>query len=358
LFGISLVQWIGLIASLIVPLLLFALMAPVVLAAARWMLRDAPRRRVVDAWDVAIRWPAVTVLALAIHLTSMRFQGLPLTFRITYVRVGLVAAVIALTWLLRRALTLGFARARSVLWGKDRTNTSLMLLGERLLKAVVGLVAVFALLTLAGVDTRTALTGIGIGGVALALGAQKTVENLLGGIFLLSDRAIAVGDMCNISNRVGFVEDITLRSVRIRTLDRSLVSIPAGVLAQAGIENFATRNTILLQSTVRLRYGTTVEQLRRILADIRALLDDHPGLEAGTSRIRLVDFGREAIELELFAYVLTADGPEFLAAREDLLLQVAAIVERAGSGFAQPAQFTYRATERRDEELQPLASRP
>jgi len=189
-------------------------------------------------------------------------------------------------------------------------------------------------------DTRTALAGLGIGGIALALGAQKTVENLLGGILLLSDKAIAIGDFCSISNRFGVVEDITLRSVRLRTLDRTLVSIPAGVLAQAGIENFATREKILAQSLLRLRYGTSVEQVTRILDGVRKILDESPNLESTTSRIRLVNFGAEAIELEVFAYVLTADFARFLELREELLLRIASVIEAAGSGLA-PTRFIY-----------------
>ena len=144
-----------------------------------------------------------------------------------------------------------------------------MLLGERLVQALVVVVAVIAVLTIAGVNTKTALAGLGIGGVALALGAQKTVENLLGGVFLLSDRALAVGDMCSISNRLGVVEDITLRSVRLRTLDRTLVSVPAGVLAQAGIENFASRDKILATTKLRLRY--TYQRPRRVDALLRRI---------------------------------------------------------------------------------------
>jgi MscS family membrane protein len=241
-----------------------------------------------------------------------------------------------------RVMTLGFARARAMVWGRDRTSTqSLMVLGERLLKAFVVLIAIFAILSFAGVDTKTALAGLGIGGIALALGAQRTVENLLGGILLLSDRAIAVGDFCRISNRLGVIEDITLRSVRLRTLDGTLVSIPAGVLAQADVENFATRCKILVKTTLRLRHGTSVLQLRRILEGIRALLDADARIEPGSSRIRLVNIGAEGIELELFAYVLTADFLEFLAVREALLLDTAALVEGAGSGFARPTQFIY-----------------
>lgn len=341
LFGISWAQWIALAASLVIPLLLLALISRVVIALARSILRDPARRRVLDAWYAAIRWPTIVVLTLAVHLASTVALALPLTFRFNYGRVVLVVAIIALTWLMRGILTLGFARARGLVRGKDRASTqSLLLLGERMLKAIVILVALFVILTIAGLDTKTALAGLGIGGVALALGAQKTVENFLGGVFLLSDKAIAVGDLCSISNRLGWVEDITLRSVRLRTLDNSLVSVPAGVLAQAGIENFATREKILVQTLLRLRYGTSVEQLKGILESIRKLLDDDPRIESG-SRIRLIDFGQQAVELELFAYVLTADIPEFFAVREDLLLKIAGIVEAAGSGFAQPTQFIY-----------------
>lgn len=172
--------------------------------------------------------------------------------------------------------------------------------------------------------------------MAIALGAQRSVENLLGGVFLLTDRALAVGDTCSIADRLGVVEDITMRSVRLRTLEQTLLSVPAGVLAQSSVENFATRDKILVLSTLRLRYDTTAAQLRQVLGRIRGLLEERPEIEKETARIRLVDFGVYAIELELFAYLLTPDFSKFLALREELLLQVAAIVESSGSGFARP----------------------
>jgi MscS family membrane protein len=113
------------------------------------------------------------------------------------------------------------------------------------------------------------------------------------------------------------------------------------VLAQAGIENFATREKMLVQNTLRLRHGTSVEQLRRILDGIRGVLDAERKIESETARIRLVNFGAESIELELFAYVLTANAPEFQAVREDLLLKIATIIEAASSSFAPPTQFIY-----------------
>ena len=341
-FDVSLAQWILLVASFVIPFLVLSFLASATMALLRRVIEDPARERRVESWYAGIRWPAILVLTLVIHLSLMLGAGLPLTFRIRYGRLGLVVGVMAVTWLVRRLLTLSFERARSMIGGRDHTSArSLILLGERLIKVLVLVLAVLAILTIAGVDTKTALAGLGIGGVALALGAQKTIENFLGGVFLLSDRVLAVGDMCSISNRVGWVEDITLRSVRLRTVDQTLVSIPAGVLAQAGIENFATRGKVLLQTTLRLRHGTSVEQLKRILDRVRARLSAHEKLEAGVSRIRLINFGEQAVELELFTYVLTADFAEFLAVREELLLDIASMVEAEGSAFAQPTQFVY-----------------
>jgi len=341
-FGISLAHWIVLVGTLVIPVVLLALLSAGLAFVVRRTLTSASRRQDLNVWYAATRWPTIVFAALVIQTSSLRLLGYPLAFRITYAHIALIAAVIALAWLLRRILTLGFARARTMVWGKDRTSTqSLMLLGERLLKVLVVVVAILAILSIAGVNTKTALAGLGIGGVALALGAQKTVENFLGGVFLLSDRVLAVGDVCNIANRVGTVEDITLRSVRLRTLDQTLVSVPAGVLAQAGIENFASREKILVQSTMRLRYGTSADQLRAILATVRDLLAAHPKIEKGSARIRLINFGERALELELFAYVLTTDFAEFLSVREGLFLDVASIVEASGSAFAQPTEFVY-----------------
>ena len=344
-FGVSVAHWTVLVVTLLIPFALLVLLFGIAIRFIRANVREPSRLRSINAWYAGIRWPLIIFLTLSIQLIWMLLRmsslGFTLTSRVTYARVALVLDVIALAWLLRKFLTLRLERTRRLVMEKDRTGTeSLVLLGERLLRALVFLVAVFAILAIVGVNTKTALAGLGIGGIALALGAQRTVENLLGGILLLSDKALAIGDFCSISNRVGVVEDITLRSVRLRTLDRTLVSIPAGALAQSGIENFATREKILVQSTLRLRYGTSVEQLTRILGGIRKVLDESSNLEPASSRIRLVNFGAEAIELEVFAYVLTADFNRFLELREELLLRIASVVEAAGSGFA-PTRFIY-----------------
>ena len=315
---------------------MFRLLSGVIVGIARRTV-GASRRAALDSMYESLRWPVIVVLTLAIHLAYMPFMRLPLAFRISYGHVGFVALIVALAWLLRRVLTVASDRARYLMSGGTHSGArSLIMLAERLVKALV-VVAALAILTVLGVDTKTALAGLGIGGVALALGAQKSVENLLGGVFLLSDRALAVGDTCSIANRVGVVEDITLRSVRLRTAEQTLLSVPAGTLSGSSVENFATRAKILLQTKLHLRAATSVAHVRSTLDRIQALLDTHTELEPETSAIRLVDFGADAVLLELTAYVLTADNTRFLAVRQDLLLQIADIVEESGTLLPQPA---------------------
>jgi MscS family membrane protein len=332
---VSVAQWVVWAGSIVLPLAALGLLAPLALRLARWIFRGAARQAFVDRWYPGLHRPLAVALALGVHAACVPLFAFTLPTRVFYSQLTAVASVIVLGWLVWRLLTLVFGQARAIALGRRQASTqSLMLLGERVAKAFLLLAGLFALLRIGGVDTTTALAGVGIGGVDVALGAQRSVENLLGGVFLLTDKALAVGDVCCIADRMGCVEDITLRSVRLRTLEQTLLSIPAGVLAQATIENLTTRQKILLKTTLRLGYPTPPDQLRTILARIHRAVVEHPEIEAETARVRLVEFRETAIELELFAYVLTADYPRFLGIREDVLLEAAAIVEAAGGAFA------------------------
>jgi MscS family membrane protein len=336
-FGISLAYWVAWIGSLGIPLLVLEVLSRLI----RWISlkivkTPAKRSRVMD-WYAASSRPLILVLTVAAHTLLLTWLGFTLHFRLVDLRLVLVVQIVLLAWLLRRVVTIGFKQVRLMLKLRNQNDTvSLVLLGERLLNVFIIIGAIFALLTVAGVDTKTALAGLGIGGIAVAFGAQKTIENLLGGILLISDKALAIGDECFISGRQGTIEDITLRSVRLRTLDQTLLSIPAGVLSQANIENFALRRKMLMQTKLRLQYGTATGQIQTIQEEIQELLAKHPKVEAGTFWVRLTDFGERAIELDLFAYIPTVDRQEFLSVREDLLLQITQIVESAGSSFAIP----------------------
>src|SRR5688572_21105882 len=341
-FGLSLAQWVLWAASILAPLLLFWVLARIVVRVASWRIADVTRRALfLTKWN-SVQWPIVLGLTIFTHLSVIPLVGFSVTFRVAYTRLVAVIGIIIAALLMWRFVTVTLQQASLVAMRRGRSNTSSLIhLGERVVKVLVVLIAVFGLLALFGVEPTTALAGVGLVGVAVALGAQKSFENLLGGVSLLTDQVLAVGDFCRLSDRNGWVEDITLRSVRLRTLEQTLLSVPAGTLAQGSIENFSTRKKILLQSVLRLRYGTTCEQLRAALEGMRHLLAAHPFIDQESARVRLTAFGAQAIEVELFAYVTTADYARFLEISEDLLLEVAHIVESSGAAFAIPTQFIY-----------------
>jgi MscS family membrane protein len=197
------------------------------------------------------------------------------------------------------------------------------------------------LLNLLGVNITALLAGLGIGGIAVAFAAQKTLENLFGGILIISDQLIRVGDFGRFGDCMGTVEDIGLRSTRVRTLDRTVVSIPNGYLASTNIESFALRDKFWFHPTIGLRYETTADQLRYVLAEVRVLLYAHPKVETPSARVRFVRFGASSLDLEIFAYILAPEYTVYLEIQEDLMLRIMEIIEASGTSIAFPSQTMY-----------------
>jgi MscS family membrane protein len=279
--------------------------------------------------------PLLLLFGAIAHRILTSYLGLPLLPRVYYYRITGVAMVIGFFWLLLRAtgITMQRLRAHAISTGRIGAG-SLMVLGERLLKVVIVAAAVLAIMSTFGFNLTTVLAGLGIGGLAIAFAAQKTLENLFGGVSELADEVIRVGDFCRFGDRVGTVEDISLRSTRVRTLDRSELSIPNGALATMNVENFTRRDKIWFDPTLSLRSETSPDQLRFLLAEVRRMLYEHPKVETDGARIRLAGFDINGLSLEIFSYVLTQDFTEFTAIREDLLLRIMEIVGKAGSAVA------------------------
>jgi MscS family membrane protein len=299
------------------------------------------KHEVAAAWGSFVRplWLVLGVFAHGILVSYIRIPVLP---RHRYQQLAGVVAVIAFSWLLWRVLreVLKNVRQRAVLAGRMGTG-SLVILGGRILKVAIVVLAIFTIMGTLGFNLSAPLAGLGIGGIAIAFAAQKTLENLFGGVSILGDEVIRIGDVCRFGDRVGTVEDISLRSTRIRTPDRTQLSIPNGSLATMNIENLSRRDKILFNTKLGLRYETTPDQMRYVLVQIRRLLYEHPKVETEGARSRFVSFDQSALTMDIFCYVLTRDDKEFLAIREDILLRIMDIVDAAGSGFAFPSQTIY-----------------
>jgi len=279
--------------------------------------------------------------AVAHRLIAGRF-GLPLLTRLYYYRTVGVLVSIGFFWFLLRATSHTMQRLRTGAISARRIGTgTLLMLAERLLTALVVIVAILSTLGILGFNLTTVLAGLGIGGIAIAFAAQKTLENLFGGISVLADEVIRVGDYCRFGDRTGTVEDISLRSTRVRTDARTELSIPNGSLATMNIENFTRRDKILFNPVLSIRYETTADQLRFLLAEVRRMLFEHPKVGSDSASIRFANFDSSSLRLEIAAFVLTRDSNEFAAVREDLLLRIMNIVEKSGSGLALPSQTLY-----------------
>lgn len=224
---------------------------------------------------------------------------------------------------------------------QNPATTSLIPLVAKSLKIAIVLIVGVAVLSELGYPVASLIAGLGIGGVVLALAAQKTVENLFGSLSIGIDQPFRVGDYVAVDSVQGTVELIGLRSTRIRTLDRTVITIPNGKLADMRIESFTARDRIRLQATIGLVYGTTAAQLRQVLEGIRSTLRDHPRIWPEQIPVYFARFGASALEIEVTAWFGVTDWNEFQGLREEVFMQFMTVVEAAGTSMAFPTQTVH-----------------
>lgn len=220
-------------------------------------------------------------------------------------------------------------------------DASLVRTGCRVIGSGLALLILGYGATQVGIPVYGVVAGLGIGGLAIALAAQPTMENLIGGIILYADQVLRVGDFCKLGALSGTIETIGIRSTRLRALDGTLVTVANADLVKMQIVNLTRRNRSLLRTTIGLRYETTADQLHEILGALRRMLHEHPKVITPEMRVRLVAFGGSALEVELFAPIATGAYAEFLAVQEGILFKAMEIVEAAGSGLAFPSTTAY-----------------
>ncbi|HWF46869.1 MAG TPA: mechanosensitive ion channel family protein [Bryobacteraceae bacterium] len=199
---------------------------------------------------------------------------------------------------------------------------SVLPLGVRIAKITIFCLAVLFTLAAWGYNTNAILAGVGVGGLAVALAAQKTIENLFGSVAVISDRPVLVGDFCQFGGQVGTVEDIGLRSTRIRTLERTLVTIPNSTFSTMTLENYSRRDRMWFHPTIHLRRGTTPDEIRAAMDAITKVLKEHPSVDPTAVPVRFTKMTTESFDLEIFSYVLTPDFNEFLKVQSQLLLTI------------------------------------
>ena len=294
--------------------------------------------------------PNIGYSSLELFLPPMRLLVVIAAFRAgmepiapsALLRLGLTRAlsllgILGLIWICMALVDLALARAR--LWVHQREggySFAAFQLGSRVLKLVIVFAAVTALIGSWGYNTGTIWAGLGVGGLAVALAAQKTIENLFGGVSVISDRPVAIGDLCRFGDRTGTVEDIGLRSTRLRTPERTLVTVPNAQFSAMTLENFSRRDKILFKTMLNLRRDTTPQQLRAVLDAATQMLRDDQRLDTGNLPVRFIGVGPWLLDVEVFAQVRTVEAEQFLGVQQDLLLRLLDIVRANGASLALP----------------------
>ena len=328
-------QWLGLLLLTAVAFALSGIVAGLVLRA----LRPIARRTSSDLDDqliAAIRQPVRFLLLVLVFRAGLGLIDPPLLLRGGIVRALIAASYIGFAWIALRLVDAAAAEFSRVMARRQRSSAiSVVPLVRRTLKVIAVTAAIILTLNGWGYNTTALLAGLGVGGLAVALAAQKTIENLFGGVSIISDRPVMVGDFCRYGDKTGTVEDIGLRSTRIRTLDRTVVTVPNAQFSSMQLENFARRDKIWFHPLLRIRRDATPEQIRELLRTVKELLDRTPKI--ADARVRFIAISEHSLDLEVFAYVMTADFNEFLVIQEELLIRILELVREAGTALAVPA---------------------
>jgi MscS family membrane protein len=304
--------------------------------------------RTATEWDDRLVQLMASPLSLLLSLQALRLASpwLPLDGPALTTLLGAIAIVttLAVLWTAFRGidLTRGVLERRS--WAIDRPSSrSVLSISGRLAKVAVVAIAGIVALAQLGVSVGSLIAGLGIGGLAVALAAQKTLENLFGTLSIGIDQPMREGDVVKLYGVTGTVEQIGLRSTRLRTPDRTIITIPNGELANQRIESLTARDRMRLAATIGLVYGTTSQQIRAILGELEAILRSHPKIWPNDIVVRFKELATSSLDIEIAAWFKTADYPEFQGFRQDVLLDFMAAIERNGSAIAFPTQTVHLA---------------
>jgi MscS family membrane protein len=341
---IPLFQWlfvlVGMPAIYVLTGLLDRLISP--LANRMWhRLRGQPALKPVHVVPIPVR---LLLLTLVIRWMIANLN-LSLLTREFWSSAASVITIFACVWLVLMLNGWGENQSRRRLEQRGvQGSVSILRLVRRTLDLVVLFCGALILLSYFNLNVTAVLAGLGVGGIAIALAAQKTLENVIGGISIIADRVVRVGDFLKIGATMGTIEDIGLRSTRIRTLDRSVVSIPNGQISNDRLEDLSCRDKFWLHPVLSLQYETTAGQMRSALEAIRRLLLDHASVERDSIRVRFLRFGTSSLDVEVFAYISVMEFADFLRVQEELLLRIMDAIQAAGTRMALPSQTTYVAS--------------
>jgi len=286
-------------------------------------------------WLEAVLHPFLVLLSVLLFGLAEEFVGPSALSRLYIGRFLLLIVTWSIAWCLINVIEVALTRVDSLLDPRQRmVSHSLLYLARRVTRVIVVIVAAIVVLSNWGYDMTTIIAGLGVGGIAFALAAQKTIENVFGGVSVIGDNPVMVGDFGKFGDLVGTVEDIGMRSTRIRTLNRTVVSVPNAAFATMNLENYSLRDKLLFNPTIQIKRPAPKEKVHGCMAALSQMLSRNTALELSSTPVRLTGFTAASYAVEIFAYAKTNDMNEFYRLEADLFLSIDEVVACSGVELA------------------------
>lgn len=300
--------------------------------------KDGKVAAVIEAFTVPVR----LYLSVWVFIGLTQRMGISIIVRQRFSVIIVTIAIVAFLMLLWRLADYVSLFTKKRMTERGRVSAiSVVLFLRRMTKSAIVIIGIIAILGAVGVDVTAGLAALGIGGIALALGAQKTMENFVGSVSLIADQPVRVGDYCRVGDIKGTVESIGMRSTTLRTAARTIVTIPNGEFAASKIENYAHRDRFIFNPVLLFRMETTPDQMRYLLVEIRALLYSHPSILNSSPIVRFTGITADALKVEVTSYIESNTFDDSQEVQEDLLLRIMDIISNSGTSLAYPSQTIY-----------------
>ncbi|AMN49505.1 mechanosensitive ion channel family protein [Psychrobacter sp. P2G3] len=295
--------------------------------------------------DVPLPVPDKVILPLAVVIMAlilsevMVYAGVSVTLREPVNRFTDIASWLAITWLLLRVIDAIFTRAVNLSYKKNYTErVSILGLLRKVVKALLLIFAVIVIFGNLGFDLTTGIAALGVGGLALALGAQKTIENLVGSVVVVADSPVRIGDYCKFGTYEGTVVDIGIRSSRVRTLSRTIVTVPNGDFSSMQIENFTSRDMFRFFHQLYLKRTADIEVVFKMVKDLDEFLNEHYLTNQEWNQVNILELRQDCYVIQLQAYINANDVMEFYDKQNVVFVDVLTQVKKYKVEHALPTQ--------------------
>lgn len=340
-FSITLFAWLYFLVFLPLLYLTLSVLNQVVSAGLHYALQRWILHKTVEKLNV-LPHPLRLLIVSGTIIATVRAVGWSLVSRQAGSTIADLVLIAAIVW------AVFMVNARCEAWLKRRmerqgrlSTTAVLRPARRVMDLISIIVGMICVLNILGINPTAALAGLGVGGIAIALAAQKTLENVIGGVSLIIDDAVRVGDLFRIGQVEGFIEVIGLRSTRVRTHERTIVIIPNAQMATMTLENLSARDRFWLHHLINIEYGTSPSALESLLSNVRGFLEQDARVFPEMRRVRILRFAESRLELEVWAYVSARNWPHFLQIQEDLLITIRQLIASCGVALAHPSRTVY-----------------